>query len=224
MKICPQCKNEKELTEYYFLKYKNNYSYWCKECIRKRQREYNKTEKEKLRKQRYNKEYREKNREKLNKKRREYNYKNSNQKPMSKNKKCSQFLGIYVAENVLSKVFKNVEKMPWTNPKFDFICNRGYKIDVKSSSLSFNRANPYWHFNIYKNVIADYFLCIGFDNRNNLNPLKLWLIPSSKVNKKVTITMTNTKKGLKKWKEFEILEKLEDVKNICTLFKSKDDD
>lgn len=99
--------------------------------------------------------------------------------PMSENRKCSSFLGIHVAERVLSKVFKNVVRQPTNTHGFDFICNKGKKIDVKSSCIrNRNRGKPYWQFNIRKNKIADYFLLIAFDNRENLNPLYTWLIPS----------------------------------------------
>ena len=52
---------------------------------------------------------------------------------ISENKKCSKFLGVHIAESVLCHVFKDVEVMPTDNHGFDFICNRGKKIDVKSS-------------------------------------------------------------------------------------------
>lgn len=94
------------------------------------------------------------------------------------NKECSWFLGVHVAERVLSHVFKNVERMPNNNPGYDFICNRGKKIDVKSSCL---RKGCSWVFNIQRNTIADYFLCLAFDNRKDLNPLHIWLIPGEKL-------------------------------------------
>lgn len=44
---------------------------------------------------------------------------------MSENKSCSIFLGVHVAEKVLSRVFKDVKQMPTHNPGYDFVCNRG---------------------------------------------------------------------------------------------------
>ena len=104
--------------------------------------------------------------------------------PMSENRGCAIFLGIHVAERVLSKVFKNVEIQPHGNPGFDFICNKGMKIDVKSSCIRINKNINYWNFHIDKNKIADYFLCLAFDNRNDLNPLHMWLLPADKFNNK----------------------------------------
>ena len=88
-------------------------------------------------------------------------------KPMKLNKKCSQFLGCHVAERVLSHVFKDVQRMSNGNKGYDFICNKGFKIDVKSSCIQKNNS---YIFSIRYNNIADYFLCIAFDNRENLNP------------------------------------------------------
>ena len=99
--------------------------------------------------------------------------------PYNENKKCSSFLGVYVAERVLSHVFKHVKIMPYGNPGFDFICNRNKMIDVKSSCL---HKSGVWMFTIKHNTIADYFLCLAFDNREDLNPLYAWLIPGKKIN------------------------------------------
>jgi len=99
--------------------------------------------------------------------------------PFNVNKECSSYLGIHVAERVLSHVFKDVEVMPRGNPGFDFICNQGKWIDVKSSCL---QKNGSWQFNIRHNTTADYFLCLAFDNRESLTPLHAWLLPGSKFN------------------------------------------
>lgn len=98
--------------------------------------------------------------------------------PFDENDECSLFLGVHIAERVLSKVFKNVERMPMHNPGYDFICNHGKKIDVKSSCRRFSyRQSDRWRFYIGKNHAPDYFLCLAFDNRVNLNPEHVWLIP-----------------------------------------------
>lgn len=103
--------------------------------------------------------------------------------PMSENRSCAPFLGIHIAEQVLSKVFKNIKIMPPNNPGYDFICNKNMKIDVKSSCMRLRGTRtPTWEYHIFKNTVADYFLCIAFNNRTNLNPLHLWLIPSNVLN------------------------------------------
>lgn len=129
-----------------------------------------------------------------------YDQKRLGRKKFSENKTCSMYLGIHVAEQVLSKVFKNVEIMPMNNPGYDFVCNHGKKIDVKSSCVHKNQNG--WVFAINKNEIADYFLCIAFDNRKNLNPLHLWLLPSNHVNNMNKASISP--KTIHKWDEYKL--------------------
>lgn len=119
--------------------------------------------------------------------------------PYNENKKCSSFLGVHVAERVLSHVFKNVERMPITNPGFDFICNKGKKIDVKSSC---QHKPGKWAFSIKHNTIADYFLCLAFDNREDLNPLYAWLLPGSKFNHLTKASIRPS--TIRKWDEYRL--------------------
>ena len=102
------------------------------------------------------------------------------QLPMSKNKECSAFLGVHIAEGVLSQAFKDIQRMPYGYPGYDLICNQKKMIDVKSSCK--RKTWGGWEFNIKYNTIADYFLCLAFDNREDLNPLHAWLLPGSKFN------------------------------------------
>ena len=121
-----------------------------------------------------------------------------------------------VAERVLSKIFDNVIRQPINNPGFDFICNKGYKIDVKSGCLCYGKKNkPYWHFHIDKNKIADYFLCIAFDNRKDLNPIHIWLFSASDVNSNVSIQSSIT--TISKWDKYAI--NIDKVLKCCNIMK-----
>lgn len=194
--------------------------------------------KDKKREHEYNQEYYKKNKDKIlkqqknyrsdpevikdrSKKSTEWKHRLGLSQPMDKNKECASFLGVVVAEKVLSKVFKNVKKMPNNNPDFDFICNKGYKIDVKSGCLlkKDRSLNKRWIFRTRKNIIADYFLCLAFDNRENLNPLHVWLIPSKKIADKGSISIYNSETSLQKWKQYELEEKLEKVILCCNTMK-----
>lgn len=128
--------------------------------------------------------------------------------PMSKNRECAPFLGIHVAEQVLAKVFKDVTKMPHGYPGYDFICNHGKKIDVKSACMRFHVDQPVtWSYHIFKNAIPDFFLCIAFDNRNDLNPLHLWLIPGVILNTQWATQISET--TISKWNKYRLpLDKL----------------
>jgi hypothetical protein len=123
---------------------------------------------------------------------------------MSENKKCSDYLGVYIAERALSKFFDNIKRMPVGNPGYDFVCGKGFKIDVKSSCLhhtSVSASN--WGFDISRNTIADYFLCLAFDNRESLNPMHVWLIPGNVINMKRQVRIANSDRGLCSWLEYE---------------------
>ncbi len=88
----------------------------------------------------------------------------------------SVYLGVTVAEKVLSNVFSNVQRMPAHNHGYDFICGKGYKVDAKAACYNQDGA---WSFNINQNKTADYFACLAFDNRWSLTPLHFWLIPGN---------------------------------------------
>ena len=101
-------------------------------------------------------------------------------RPFNENTACAAYLGVHVAERMLSHVFKNVKRMPYGTPGYDVICNRNKLIDIKSACLGITQQR--WAFNIKHNTIADFFLCLAFDNREDLKPLYAWLIPGSKLN------------------------------------------
>lgn len=124
-------------------------------------------------------------------------------KPMSENRDCALFLGVHVAERVLSKIFKDVQKMPMNHSGYDFICNRGKRIDVKSSTIhTVAKQSDCWIFRIERNRIADYFLLIAFDNRDDLTPQHIWLMPGNAVNDRIAIGVSVT--TIDKWDEYRI--------------------
>jgi hypothetical protein len=126
-------------------------------------------------------------------------------KPMSENRECASFLGRHVAEQVLAGLFDHVEKAPYGNPGWDFVCGKKKRIDCKSSCLRshHNKRNTHWLFNIKRNDKCEYFLCIAFDNRDDLNPLHVWLIPGELINSKLGLSIPNSEKGLSKWAQYE---------------------
>jgi hypothetical protein len=118
---------------------------------------------------------------------------------MAENKNCGIYLG-NIAEHLLSKIYPNVQVMPQGNPGYDFICGKGLKIDVKSSTVIKNRKHA-WFFTINKNAIPNYFILIAFDNRENFNILHWWLIPGYILNNKFTVNISES--TLSKWSEYE---------------------
>ena len=124
----------------------------------------------------------------------------------TKNKSCSVYLGVHIAERVLGHVFKDVTRMPINNPGYDFVCNRGKLIDVKSSC---QRNDLGWDFRIKRNTTADYFLCLAFDNRESLTPLHTWLLPGIKFSSFVGVSIRPS--TIHKWDAYKL-----DIESITT--------
>ena len=120
--------------------------------------------------------------------------------PLNENKTCSSYLGD-LSETILCNYFKNVIRMPYGNKGFDFISD-GYKIDAKSGCRIVDKIrNDRWVFLIKKNKIPDYFACLAFDNRDDINIEHFWLIPNKDVNTKTKISISESK--LFKWNKYE---------------------
>jgi hypothetical protein len=193
-RICGKCKLEKSISE--FWKHAQwGYQSYCKTC---------------------KKQHRKDHIEDYRKYGRDYNYKNGTCQPLGTNKECASYLGD-IAERALSKFFDNIQRMPFGNPGYDFICGQGYKIDVKSSTLRPTEYNDLWNFSIKRNKIADYFLCVGFDDRKNLNPLHIWLIPGNVINDHSGLGITNSKIGLRRFAKYE--RELDRVISCCKVLR-----
>jgi len=95
--------------------------------------------------------------------------------PIKENRTDPRFIGIYIAENGIVKIYEGSKRMPYYNPGYDIICPKGYKIDVKATVL--NRYNTL-SFAINKNKIADYFALVVFNNIIELIPTHIWIIRS----------------------------------------------
>lgn len=154
------------------------------------------------------------NREKVRKSGRESSYRHG-AKPASENKSCATYLGCVIAETVLSHEFPGFKRMPNGNPGYDYVCPKGYKIDVKSGCKQcYNYVTDSWYFSINKNKAPSFFLCIAWDNRESLNPAHLWLIPGWLVNEKTGFRITDSPKVLARWSQYE--RPLENVLECCS--------
>lgn len=142
----------------------------------------------------------------------EYSSKRKVSDYMWRNKECSLYLGVVIAEGVLSKVFTNAIQMPFGNAGYDFICGKGYKVDVKSSTRQGKNRNS-WIFTIKYNNEADYFLLLAFNNRSELEPEHIWLIPANVLSDKSGVSISE--RTLSKWSEYELTDKLDQVIACC---------
>ncbi len=162
-------------------------------------------------------------------------YKSGKAKPMSENKSCSSYLGVHIVERMITHIFEKAIRMPYGNKGFDLTCPKGYKIDSKSACLRIlhdENKNTGWSFLIGKNKIADYFILIAFDKREDLNPLHVWLIKGTdivgvqkkiKLNEKQALHIFNTTKSVEAYKKYELTDKLDKVITCCNTLKAESD-
>lgn len=164
--------------------------------------------------------------------------------PMSENKKCSSNFGIELGEKIIGRyalpiLFGGIkEEMPHNNPGFEFIVVGDFKIDIKCRCLQCkDERTPWWNFPIRYNIYADYFLLIGFDTREWLEPMYAWLIHKDemiKIGKKFsdeyplwnreTFTITNGPDQLVYFKKYDVTDRLKELKDICQNFKEVTND
>ena len=218
MKKCSKCGELKLLDEFYNWKHDHR----CKKCVSEDNEKYRKIHPKKA--EAYQKKYRkthlkerneydkkryQKHKNKLKKDSRNYyeNHKDEIREKagnlsMYENKDCTSYLGIVIAERLVRCLFNDVKVMPNGNPKFDFICNRGKKIDVKSACITLgNNKYPQWGFRIDYNTATDFFILVAFDDRTYLNPLHMWMIPGHILNYKSGIKIfLSTIQKWDKWK------------------------
>lgn len=148
-----------------------------------------------------------------------------------KNMDCSLWLGVKVAENILPEIYENVILMPFNNRGFDALCSKGYKIDVKSSCILKVKNKYLWEyleFDIDHNETADYFLCICFDNRKDLNVLYMWLIKSDEIirGRKLSdfksLRIMNSEIGIGKFRKYELSDDLHiKAREVCKRLKKE---
>lgn len=194
--ICRRCNVELD-SENWYPSSKERRDYICKPCLMDKNKEWYHANLDKARAQKT----------RANRK--------HGMEPMNENRECASFLGVHVAEQVLSNVFKNVERMPYNTPGYDFICGKGYLVDVKSSTIHKKRGD--WQFHISRNTIADRFLCIAFDNRKDLTPMHLWIVPGHVVNQFYGVSITQN--NMHKWDKYRL--DINSVISCCDALKKK---
>jgi hypothetical protein len=150
-------------------------------------------------------------------------------KPYNENKGCTLYFGSHIAEKLLLSTFSNVNKAPMNNPGYDFVCGKGFKVDVKASCIIHGerklksgvvKQTPYWLFNIKFNDVADQFAFIAFDSRDSLVPLHFWIVPADVVNKKYNVTIFPS--TFHKWSKYE--RPIDKMLSECTTTKNGDDE
>ena len=111
-----------------------------------------------------------------NKRRKEWRYKIGEDKPASATHARNVYLGITIGEAVAKRYFKNPVRAPYGTPGYDLICQNGFKIDVKLSTIGKNKS---WSFGIRNRTGTkpDYYLLLAMESIDTLIPHHIWLIP-----------------------------------------------
>ena len=206
----------------------------CNECYKKQKRKgdekYRKKNRERINKD--ERDYRKKNRERINKKKRN-NYK-KNHKVFIKRERIrrrkngmlpwSQVkhlrLGLYI-EQAIARMFGSVAEVT-NNPGVDFICPNGYKMQVKTSSLSKSKY-PSWYFNINENKIVDYFILVAVNHiddidKENFKHVHIWIMKGNVLNYKTGVSISPSR--VYKWNEYSIMKEYENkFINCCNVIK-----
>lgn len=211
-KTCSKCGVSKPLDEFNRNRNtKDGKNVWCKECCKEYNKEHYKEHCEE--KKQYDKQYREEHCEEKRERDKQY-CRDRGVQSMQDNKSCAAYLGVVIGERLVKHLFNDVVMMPYGHTGYDMICNKGKKIDVKTSCLR-KRKCPCWSFHINKNTIADFFICVAFDNRDDLNPLHLWMIPGKELNQKGGRSISLSK--IHKWDKWK--RSIEEVQMCCTTMK-----
>ena len=143
-----------------------------------------------------------------------WNHKTGKCLPRLENKNCAPYLG-YISEQIIAKIYLNVQIMPNNHVGYDFICLNNYTIDVKGSCrIKRDKHADRWNFHIHKNKIPDYFACLAFDNRDNLNIEHFWLISGNVINNKIGIGISET--NLFQWNQYR---QSNEIINQCNIVK-----
>lgn len=142
-------------------------------------------------------------------------------KAASENPSCSKYIGNF-AEKALSTFFKTMQRMPQDNPGYDFLCGKGFKIDVKASCLGSGSDSGRWKININQNKMADYFLVLLFDNRFEKNPIHVYLIAGNDVNDMQMLSISNNETSLARFSKYE--KSIDAVISCSTKLKNQEED
>lgn len=191
IKKCPDCKISKPLSEFYKdISRFDGVQTYCKDCTKKQKRTL------------------------------EWMHRTGKCRPFAEARDCSDFLGVHVAEQVIAKTFKNVTRTPYGYHGYDLVCSKGYRIDAKAACIGRPKGrHDRWTFGIYNNTDADYFMCIAFNNRDDLDPQHIWMIPGDKINHLECFCITDVPRSLKKWQEYE--KPIDKIASCCNVMKSE---
>lgn len=156
--------------------------------------------------------------------------------PSEFNDSCASFFGKHIGENLFGRFLKDniFEYVKYRSGErdggIDFICKnprqefidkyphlkleigKEYKIQLKMRCLEICHNSVRWNFDICFNNV-DYFILVGWDNRDNLKLMHIWMIHKDEIirNRKLwrrdMMCITNTANCLEMFDQYEIKDK-----------------
>lgn len=149
--------------------------------------------------------------------RRDLYYESGRGLPSEANENCPTYLGVFT-ENLMIYRYPGAKKMRYGNPGFDYLWNE-IKIDVKGKCITLRPGKlPGFTFPIRYNDIPDKFVLVGYENRDNLNPIYAWEFDRDEIVRyrigdryilkdfweRHTFTISYTPEGLSEFKDHQI--------------------
>lgn len=122
-----------------------------------------------------------------------------------------------IADPILTEIFGEIlEKLPYNNPGYDRIVKGGHKIEIKTA---FVIDNCFKYFIDY-NRIANYFLLLALDNREDKNILHIWLFKrNDKVRERIfyqfqCFKIQNLPSCIEEFGKYDLVGKLKCLKDV----------
>jgi len=165
--------------------------------------------------------------------------------PVEFNVDCTSYFGIEQGEKLFVVFLKDIfDDVKWMGGKrdggIDFICRnpkkefidkypnlklekeKDYKIQLRMRCLE--SGNVGWNFAVEFND-ADYFIFVGWDNRNDLNIMHIWMINRYEIIRgrqlweRRKMIITDNSVGLETFLQYELIDELEKLKTYCNKMK-----
>lgn len=170
--------------------------------------------------------------------------------PMEFNDSCSSYFGVSFGEELFRRflltIFDQVKKTGYIDKGIDFICkNPRHEFIDKYAQFKLERDEEYTlqlkvrnpqrvllgndnlHFPINYNNNPDYFILAGFDNRESMNPIHIWLIHKNdiirgrKFWKRISFSVVNLPQYIMEFKTYELEDELKLLSKLCNQLKEE---
>lgn len=179
-----------------------------------------------------------------------FDYKNYGVLPKEENRGCPLYFGEYIEEKYVSQIFEDPVQFEYPrddmgriidrSKPYDFLCKQGLKIkhaasclrrkDSGNTEVAVGSIREYWGYLIRRNSVPDYWIFSGWDNRESLEPMYVWMIKrDEKIDNQLvemknvpfysrdTFTIYFNKKGIEKMSKYEVSDKLDKLKIVCDI-------